>query len=89
MTDHGSEDDTPSVMEESSACSAPQPTRLAGRETSRQQDNSRSSVFEKLTPDLRRAVNVAIIERCPANFRAIWMQFELGTFGVSVIANPA
>jgi len=77
MTEHGSEEDTASVIEKSSACSAPR------RETSRPQDNSRSSVFEKLPPDLRRAVNVAIIERCPANFRAIWMQFELGKFGVS------
>ena len=51
-----------------------------------QQDNCRSSVFEKLPPDLRRAVNVAIIEHCPPNFRAIWMQFELGKFGVSYYA---
>jgi hypothetical protein len=48
-----------------------------------QQDNCRSALFEKLPPDLRRAVNVAIIEHCPPNFRAIWMQFELGKFGVS------
>ena len=48
-----------------------------------QQDNCRSSVFEKLPEDLRRAVNVAIIEHCPPNFRAIWMQFELAKFGVS------
>ena len=53
------------------------------REATRQWDNSRSSVFEKLSPDLRRAVDVAIIEHCPSSFQAIWMQFELGKFGVS------
>ncbi len=50
---------------------------------SRQWDNSRSSLFEKLPPELRRAVNVAIIEHCPASFKAIWMEFELGKYGVS------
>lgn len=46
------------------------------------QDNSRTAVFEKLPPELRRAVNVAIIEQAPPNFRALWMQFELGKYGV-------
>jgi len=80
MSDHDIKEDIPSPMKNSSASPAPL------RESSRQQDNSRSSVFENLPPDLRRAVNVAIIERCPSNFRAIWMQFELGKFGVSYYA---
>src|ERR1041385_4500628 len=37
------------------------------------QDNGRSLIFEKLTPDERRAVDVAIIERIPPTFSALWM----------------
>ena len=73
----------PRLTEEFSASSAPEPARLGGSETLRRQDNSRSSLFEKLPPDLRRALDVAIAEHVPPTFRAVWMQFELANFGVS------
>jgi hypothetical protein len=55
-------------------------------DTQRTHENNQSSVFAKVPPDLLRAVNVAIIERHPPTFRAVWMQFELGKFGVSYTA---
>ena len=54
--------------------------------TTLKQDNTRSSLFERLPPDLRRALDVAIAERVPPTFRAVWMQFELAKFGVSFTA---
>lgn len=52
----------------------------------RTHENNQSSLFEKVPPDLLRAVNIAIIERRPPTFRAVWMQFELANFGVSYTA---
>ena len=52
----------------------------------RRQDNGRSLIFEKLTPDERRAVDVAIIERIPPTFSALWMEHKLGEKGVSYSA---
>ncbi|HKQ49022.1 MAG TPA: hypothetical protein VJZ71_13210 [Phycisphaerae bacterium] len=65
--------------EEPSASPAPQ------RDTARQ-ENTRSSLFEKIPPDLRHALDVAIAEHVPPTFRAVWMQFELAKFGVSFAA---
>ncbi len=55
-------------------------------EPHRTHENNKSSLFEKLPPDLRRAVDIAIIERHPPTFRAVWMELQLGRFGVSFTA---
>lgn len=55
-------------------------------DSQRTHENNKSSLFEKLPPDLLHAVNVAIIERRPPTFRAVWMELELGKFGVSYTA---
>ena len=65
--------------------SAPEVIHRGGREFARQ-DNGRSSLFEKLPEAVRRAVDVAIAEHNPPTFRAVWMQFELGQYGVSFTA---
>src|ERR1051325_4432264 len=52
----------------------------------RQWENTRSSLFEKLTPDLRRALDVAIIERDPPTLAAIWMEHKLADHGISYSA---
>lgn len=52
----------------------------------RRQDNGRSLIFEKLTLDERRAVDVAIIERLPPTLTAVWMDHKLGEKGISYSA---
>ena len=52
----------------------------------RTHENNKSSVFERVPPDVRHALDVAIIERIPPTFRSVWMQFELAQFGVSFTA---
>ncbi len=53
------------------------------RESGLPTESGRSSLFAKLPPDLRRAVDIAIAEHVPPTFRAVWMQFELAKFGVT------
>lgn len=52
----------------------------------REQENNRSSLFDKLPDDLRRRLDLAIVHRIPPTFKAVWMQFELAKFGVSFSA---
>jgi hypothetical protein len=52
----------------------------------RTHDNTRSSIFEKLTPDQRKALDVAIIERLPPTFQAVYMEHNLPALGVSFTA---
>jgi hypothetical protein len=49
-------------------------------------DNSTSSVFTKLPPDLRRVVDIAIVERHPPTLQGVWMQFELAKHGVTYMS---
>lgn len=52
----------------------------------RTHDNNQSSLFDKLPPDLRHQLDLAIIHRIPPTFKDVWMQFELAKFGVSYSA---
>ncbi|HKQ48152.1 MAG TPA: hypothetical protein VJZ71_08800 [Phycisphaerae bacterium] len=49
-------------------------------------ENNKSSVFEKIPPDVRRQLDLAIIHRTPPTFQSVWMQFELAQYGVSFSA---
>src|SRR5439155_17357609 len=44
---------------------------------------SKSSIFEKLSPDLRAQVDQALINRDPASYKDVYARFRLGDFGVS------
>jgi len=74
------EQNGPTATSDPSASSAPR------REAFRQQDNNRSSIFDKLPEDLRRQLDLAIVHRIPPTFKDVWMQFELAKFGVSYSA---
>src|SRR5437867_11081331 len=52
----------------------------------RQHDNSQSSIFEKLPPELRHQIDIAIIERVPPTYAAVWMHFKLADHRVSFTA---
>jgi hypothetical protein len=54
--------------------------------THRTHDNNQSSLFDKLPPDLRHQLDLAIVHRIPPTFKDVWMQFELAKFGVSYSA---
>lgn len=47
---------------------------------------SRSTIFEKLPPDLRRKLDQAIIDRDPPAYRDLHAKFNLAARGVSVTA---
>src|SRR5262245_54281203 len=49
-------------------------------------DGGQSSLFEKLSPDQRRAVDVAIVERIPPTYAAVWMDHQLGEKGITYSA---
>lgn len=66
--------------------SEPSAEAWSPRETGLPGESGRSSLFAKLPPDLRRAVDIAIAEHVPPTFRAVWMQFELARFGVTFSA---
>ncbi|HKQ50614.1 MAG TPA: hypothetical protein VJZ71_21265 [Phycisphaerae bacterium] len=70
----------PTATSDPSACSA------ARRDPFSQQDNGRSSLFDKLPEELRRRLDLAILHRIPPTFKDVWMQFELSKFGVSYSA---
>lgn len=44
--------------------------------------DTRSSVFERLTADMLRRVNLSIIERDPPTFKAVHRRYQLETLGV-------
>jgi hypothetical protein len=71
---------SPQVSEDSSAHSSPR------RDPFFQQDNGRSSLFDKLPEELRRRLDLAIFHRIPPTLKDLWMQFELSKFGVSYSA---
>lgn len=48
--------------------------------------HAKSSLFEKLTPDLRKTLDRAIIDRTPATYRALFEHFKLREHGVSFAA---
>jgi hypothetical protein len=50
------------------------------------QDNGRSSMYEKITPDLRRRVDIALLERVPATYREVYMAFELHEYAVTYMS---
>src|SRR5206468_5649265 len=50
------------------------------------QDNGRSSILEKVPADLRRKVDIAVVERVPPTYAGVWTEFKLGELGVSYIA---
>jgi hypothetical protein len=49
-------------------------------------DNCRSSIIEKLSPDLRHQIDVAILENLCPTLQGLWLHFELGKQGVTYIA---
>jgi hypothetical protein len=50
------------------------------------QDNGRSSLFEKLPAELRREIDIAIVERTPPTYAAIWMDLKLAEHRISYSA---
>ena len=50
------------------------------------QDNGRSSLFEKLPAELRREIDIAVVERTPPTYAAIWMDLKLADRGISYSA---
>ena len=48
--------------------------------------DSKSSLFEKVPPDLRRQVNQALIDRDPHTYQGVFDKFNLAAFGVSFTA---
>jgi hypothetical protein len=49
-------------------------------------DNCRSSIVEKLSPELRHQIDVAILENLCPTLQGLWLHFELGKQGVTYIA---
>jgi hypothetical protein len=45
-----------------------------------------SSILAKVPPDLRRQIDIAIVERAPPTYQAVWMTFNLADHGVSYMA---
>src|ERR1043166_849351 len=52
----------------------------------REHENNKSSIFEKLNVDERRAVDIALVERIPPTFAGVWLDHKLGEKGVSYSA---
>jgi hypothetical protein len=48
-----------------------------------EKQESNSSVFEKTTPDLRRAVNRALVDRDPPSYKGVYAKFKLAGRDVS------
>src|ERR1041385_6091660 len=49
-------------------------------------DHAKSSVFAKLPPDLRSALDRAIIDRSPPTYRGLYGHFKLHSLGISFSA---
>lgn len=52
----------------------------------KQRDNGRSSMYEKITPDLRRKVDIALLERVPATYIEVYMTFKLHEHAVTYMS---
>jgi len=48
--------------------------------------DSKSSIFDKTDPDLRRRIDQAIVDRQPPTYKAVFDQFDLAARGVSFTA---
>jgi hypothetical protein len=44
---------------------------------------SRTAMYDKLSPDLRRAIDRAVVDRDPPTFRGVYEKFQLAERGVS------
>ena len=50
------------------------------------QIDSKSSIFEKTDPDLRRRIDQALVDRQPSTYKAVYEQFDLQAHGISFTA---
>lgn len=70
----------PTIQPDSQSPSVDQPQPVIERL------DSRSSVYEKLTPDQRRKIDRALIDRDPPTYRAVFKKFNLAARGLSFTA---